>query len=616
MKRWLSPVAWAGLLLAQACAADDQSGVLLTVLSPGEAPTSLEVLWLDGDNHLLLRRRLPEAGELSAQQAGRFTLFIELAPGRLGSRRVVGYGKIGDRTISQGIARIDGFTGGRRDVEVVLGADPLPDRDGDGLPDEVDACPTVAAADGRCPDEPDASGGITSADAAAPLPPTDPPTGAPTTPDAAAPPPPAPAPSDAGAPEVAPPTPDAAADRAPPGPPAVTMGTFTKSTGPAGSEQRVGHTLGAPPRAILLWTAGRTGDDFGAGLTFSMGMSEGPGGLSRAVAFASADGAVTSQASRRIVDNLLSVGRADGSTAAAADLVAWDATSFTLRWSTSNASAYIVHAVVIGGDAVTARVIDWLTPVADGALSIEGVGFPPEVVMNLHVGLGFTAPVPAVMEGGSFGLGVMTRAGRQWANAIAIPAGALPTDTRRVQRTEAAIYMLARDQEVVAPDAVLRSMDADGFSLDFRNARPLRTRVISLALGGIAASAGAFLKPVGQAPQTQEITGVGLRPGLVLLSSVEDRAQLDPTASARFVLGASDGTRTGCTTLSDTSGQIVSSARSITSRARTFLKADQDRLLIEAEATAGGFGPGGFALRWLGNDIVPIQITYLALGVR
>ena len=288
----------------------------------------------------------------------------------------------------------------------------------------------------------------------------------------------------------------------------------------------------------------------------------------RALAFAGAGNVVTSLASRRIVDRVLSVGQPDGATVAEADLVAWDAASFTLRWTTGNDLPYIVHALLVGGDGVSARVIDWTTPLVDGAFSVEGVGFPPEVVMNLHVGQGFTEALPAVMDGGSFGMGVMTRAGRQWANALFIPSGVTLTDGRRVQRTDAAIYMLARDPSIVAADAVLRGMDPDGFSLDFRNVRPVVSRVVSLALAGVSASAGSFLKATGPAPLDQEVTGVGFRPGLILLSSVGERAQLDPTATARLVVGGSDGTRVACSAVNDTSGLPFGLASSLTTRDR------------------------------------------------
>jgi hypothetical protein len=596
MFRWLSAVAWAGVLLAQACSPTYQSGVLLTVVSPGEAPTWVEVLWLDGDRHLLLRRRFPDAGELPVAWASRFTLFIEMQPAQLGPRRVVIYGKVADRTVGQGMVHIDDLSGGRRDVEVVLGPDRLADADEDGIPDELDVCPRYPAFDGRCPDGPD--GGAAGSD------------GAPVSTDADQ--PAADAAPEAGSPGEL----DAASagPLPPPPPPAFTMGTFTKVVGPAGTEQRVLHELGAVPRALLLWTTAGNREGFAPGIHFSLGVSDGPSGVTRALGFASADAVTSNRASRRIVDQLLSVGDADGSTAAEAALVGWDASSFTLRWTVSNSLPYIIHALVIGGDGVRARVVDWETPVSDGVAAVAGVGFAPEVVMNLHVGLGFSSTSPGVRTGGSFGVGVMTRDRGQWANALAIPSPADPGETRRVQRTDAAIYLLARDQTLLAPEAVFRSMDPDGFSLDFRNARLTPTRVISLALAGVSAAAGSFPKATGPAPVEQKVAAVGFRPGLILLSSVARPDDPEPAADTRWVWAGADGSRTACSTLGQTSRPPFTRTGSLAVRDRVFVKADPNLVQIEAEAALPTLDSDGFTLPWLSNDAIPVQITYLALG--
>ena len=185
---------------------------------------------------------------------GRFTLFIEMERHRLGPRRVVGYGKVGERTVSQGMTAIDDLPGGRRDVDLVLGPDRLADSDGDGIPDPVDACPAHPAADGRCPPAPDARrrrgrrrphlrrrrrprrcGQRRPVD-----PPVD---GSPAVPAVPPPPPPSPLPPPSGRPDAASgATPDAAPpDLPPPGPPAFTMVYLHQERGP-----RRDRAAGAP----------------------------------------------------------------------------------------------------------------------------------------------------------------------------------------------------------------------------------------------------------------------------------------------------------------------------------------------------------------------------------
>jgi hypothetical protein len=44
---------------------------------------------------------------------------------------------------------------------------------------------------------------------------------------------------------------------------------------------------------------------------------------------------------------------------AEADLTAWDASGFTLRWSANDAPPTPIHFVAIGGAEVSARVVAW-----------------------------------------------------------------------------------------------------------------------------------------------------------------------------------------------------------------------------------------------------------------
>ena len=40
-----------------------------------------------------------------------------------------------------------------------------------------------------------------------------------------------------------------------------------------------------------------------------------------------------------------------------ADLASWDATNFTLNWTTNDSTAYVIHFIAIGGSDVSAKVV-------------------------------------------------------------------------------------------------------------------------------------------------------------------------------------------------------------------------------------------------------------------
>ena len=152
---------------------------------------------------------------------------------------------------------------------------------------------------------------------------------------------------------------------------------------------------------------------------------------------------------------------------------------------------------------------------------MTGVGFQPDVVFHAHGGHSLTAALPANIADGAFGLGVMDFDGDQWAFANWLEDAAGTSDTQRGQVTNAALYSFNQFQ-AVQKQASWVSMNADGFTLNFTNTgSAAAARVFSLALKGVNVKPGSFLKATAAAPAAQAITGVGFRPSLVMLASVQ-----------------------------------------------------------------------------------------------
>jgi hypothetical protein len=138
------------------------------------------------------------------------------------------------------------------------------------------------------------------------------------------------------------------------------VGSFLKSTGGAPASQVVPHGLGRTPKALILWTDGKTNETFSAGFLFGLGMTDGTN--SRSVAMASLNGASPSNASQRVAAKALALVQWGEALLAEADLTGWNATTFTLNWTTNNATAYVIHFIAIGGSDVSAKVVDWTMP--------------------------------------------------------------------------------------------------------------------------------------------------------------------------------------------------------------------------------------------------------------
>jgi hypothetical protein len=276
--------------------------------------------------------------------------------------------------------------------------------------------------------------------------------------------------------------------------------------------------------------------------------------------------------------------------------------------------AYRVHYLIIGGE-VAAKVRTWVAPVANNVpLSIAGVGFRPSVVMHFHIGTG-SSTLPAVLGGGLIGTGVMTAAGRQWANAVSVQPGTvsdlIPTSASRVQRTDQALIFPGPD-DTLTRQAAFVSMDADGFTTQFTGTSNAAGQVVSLALAGVSAAAGSFIKSVATAPADQTVGEISFRPAVVLLSSIAGVIQPARQANALLGLGASDDRLVqACSAVSDLQRLLITSATAVDRDSSVFIKATRQ---IEAEADLAAINPDGFRLRWTTNDAAPVGITYLTLG--
>ncbi|MEO8521297.1 MAG: hypothetical protein ABI603_08040, partial [Acidobacteriota bacterium] len=396
--------------------------------------------------------------------------------------------------------------------------------------------------------------------------------------------------------------------------PGFKVGSFTKSTGGAPATQVIAHGLGSVPNAIILWTDGQTNSTFtNASYLFGYGMTDGTTSRSIGAASQTAQTA-TSNSSTRMANKALTLVQWGETVVAEADLSSWDATNFTLRWTTNNATAYVIHYIVIGGADVSAKVVDWTMATATGNRSVTGVGFQPNAVIHAHCTYGFTAALPASIANAGFGLGAMDADGDQWASSFLALDNAATSDTQRDQRTDAAIYSF-NNSLAVQKKASWVSMDPDGFTVNFSNATSAAAaRVFSLALKGVNVKPGSFNKATGSAPRSQPITGVGFQPGVVLLTSMQDITRAAPVAHSRFGIGASDGTTEGASAMTDQNAVTTTSVRAVDKTSKAFIVADTNNSTIGAEANLTSLDSDGFTLNWTTNNAVATEILYLALA--
>jgi hypothetical protein len=284
------------------------------------------------------------------------------------------------------------------------------------------------------------------------------------------------------------------------------VGSFTKvsTTG----TQTIPHGLTSTPKALILWTNGNSDGNFASNFLFAFGITDMWMG-SYSVAATSQSGVTTPNASRRLAAKAITIVQWGETLVAEADVSTWGLTDFTLNWTTNTGNTnYVVHFLAVGGPDVSSKVINWTMGTATGNKALSGLGFQPSLVVHAHQGYDFTSAPGNSAANAHFGLGVMDTAGNQWAtNVLSLDKTAVGnTDTQRGQQTDGCIYSF-NESLTVQKKASFVSMDADGFTVNFTNAASnAASQVISLALKGVNAKAGNFLKNTTPGPYVQSVS--------------------------------------------------------------------------------------------------------------
>jgi hypothetical protein len=196
------------------------------------------------------------------------------------------------------------------------------------------------------------------------------------------------------------------------------VGSFLRTAG----TQVVPHGLGEIPKALLLWTVDKSNATASADYRIAIGISDGPNS-SRSISAASQDGVSPSNSSRRMAAKALTITQWGKTVVAEADLSGWDATRFTLAWTSTGTGNGIVHYVVIGGPAVQAKLIEWLAATPTGTKVVTGVGFKPTAVLHIYLGAYTEDPLPTNITDANIGWGVMDSVGAQWSVHASVRSG-------------------------------------------------------------------------------------------------------------------------------------------------------------------------------------------------
>lgn len=229
------------------------------------------------------------------------------------------------------------------------------------------------------------------------------------------------------------------------------------------------------------------------------------------------------------------------------DLASMDADGFTLDVDDAFDANLRVHFLALGGADLTNCKTGLITPTNAAApfdQGITGVGFQPDAVLFLcPMATGNTDVIASTRLG--FGIGAATgpAAGEQWAAIFSADQGAVTTETFSYALDGECIAHNSLSTDLAVDDrAVLKSMDADGFTLTWSELNTSNlNKVLYVALKGGEYKVGNSLTRTNTTQWSE--SGFGFTPtGILFASAGRTESSGDtPTAHSEFSLGAASG---------------------------------------------------------------------------
>lgn len=373
------------------------------------------------------------------------------------------------------------------------------------------------------------------------------------------------------------------------------VGTFTKNT--ATGTQTITHNLGATPKAIILITSYATAANTKvANVQHAYGFTD--KSASRSIAIFAQNGLGTSNTSRRYASKLLTIVGASETTVAECDYTTSTTTDLTINWTTNDGVPALVHYIVLGVAAMSAKLVEWTLSTGTGNLSVTGVGFQPTFAFHLYnssAAIGNSA-------NGLFGLGAMNASG-QFATGCAIRDGRSVMQSGRYYDNSTCIGMCDETPNYdVDYKAKYVSFDADGFTVNKQNAPSSNVLVASLCFSGIAGSKiGTYTQPsTTTMPVRDSVTGVGFKPQVVIPVTLRQAFDQITSNDVGFAYGSGDGTNQWATAFADDEDANNTSDHGIsqTTALVTYLAETFGAQPVSAAASLISLDSGGFTTNW------------------
>ena len=391
---------------------------------------------------------------------------------------------------------------------------------------------------------------------------------------------------------------------------------FAKATS-TGTQTVTG--VGFQGKALITWSSLRTTTGATTGAQLCLGMTDGTLQSTRYIHHPGGEATTTSaqgERTNRIFWKTNATSGAAPTVLAEASFTAFTADGFTLNWATNDADADIIHAVVIGGDTVSASFEQVKITVASGStISVTGVGFAPSAFIVMggaadEFGAGdynIGAPFGSV-HGFGFSNAIDNVCG--WTLGRGTGGAA---DAYRGQHTDRSASVrtanLSGAGELMGMQ--ITSADADGFTLT-RVAGTVAHQPVQhiLCLRGVRFAMGSFATPATTGDRQVELP---FEPDVVMLQTIGRSASTN-AADMGLAIGAWDSTGSGGTWI----GGVDAANPSVYRRAHYESSVLQSRQAssgtVDLEATVASVSETAMTLNYSTVPASANDVIYMAMA--
>lgn len=388
------------------------------------------------------------------------------------------------------------------------------------------------------------------------------------------------------------------------------VGVLAKRSG-TGSQSVTG--VGFQPKAVIFYwtrqttngTSAGTENYFGAG--FTTGTTQ-----ERAVSVWSDQATIllsaSSDAARRTSESsMILIQSTNGAVVGAAELTSFDVDGFTLNWTTSNTSGYLVRYVAIGGsdiENVQAGTVSLNT--SFGTQAVSGVGFRPDALMFLSGG---TSTHGSDVSDGKFSLGFATEEDAVGYGTLIEDNVLLTSSTCSQERTDAMLVLLADTCNNADARVSLESTESDGFTLSIDDAPSSAVDVFYLAVQGGSHQVGVFTSATTTGVQAipTEFEGHTL-----LLAGHNKTTSTSVTANAAITFGAATSSAAGSIASNDWQGLLPDAEARTNSVLYTAI--ENTTPVLTREASLDGFASSEATLDWTTNNGTAVEMLFWLIG--